>query len=87
MAYHLIKFTVSGLEIPSDGTQTILEVAEKYGVKINNSCREGWCSDCKAICRGDVELGKSCRIEESYRKEGYIYTCCAQARSDLEVEA
>jgi len=87
MAYHLINFTVSGLEVPTDGTHTILEVAEKYGITINNSCREGWCSECKAICRGEVEVGSKCRIEESYRKEGYVYTCCVQARSDLEIEA
>jgi glycine betaine catabolism B len=87
MADHQIKFTVSGIEVSSDGSLSILEIAELNGIKINNTCREGWCSDCKAICRGEVEVGKKCRIEESYRKEGYVYTCCVKPRSDLEIEA
>ena len=87
MPEHQIKFTLSGIEVMSDGNASILEIAEQNGIAINNSCREGWCSDCKAICRGEVEVGKGCRIEPSYKKEGYVYTCCVKARSDLEIEA
>ena len=86
MTHYLIKFVVSGIEATSDGESTVLEIAEKNGISVPSSCKEGWCSECKAICRGEIEAGKKCRIEESYKKEGYIYTCCSKPRSDLEIE-
>jgi ferredoxin len=86
MADYVINFIVSGIEAKTDGNSTILEVAEKHGIQIQSSCKEGWCSECKAICHGSVDVDKKCRIEETYKNEGYVYTCCSKPASDLEIE-
>jgi ferredoxin len=86
MPAYSIKFINSGIEAIADGELTLLEIAEKNGIAIPSSCKEGWCSECKVICKGEVEAGKKCRIEESYKKEGYVYTCCTKPKSDLELE-
>jgi ferredoxin len=86
-------FTVTlepnGWTFAADGGTTVLAAAERAGVRLPSSCRNGTCRTC--LCRmASGQVGY--RIEwpglTPYEKrEGYFLPCVAYARSDLILEA
>lgn len=85
-----VVFVMSEKEVTSDGSQSILKLAELQGVKIRSGCRKGSCGACKKRkLEGEVKyktipLG----LEEYEQKAGYILPCIAYPLSTkIEIDA
>ncbi len=78
-----ITFKHSNMTTYSDGNESLLELAEMSGIKIESSCRAGSCGMCMVKCSGQVAIREECEIDAKDRRAGYIYTCCSQARDHL----
>jgi ferredoxin len=67
---------------------TVLEAAERAGVRLPSSCRNGTCRTC--ICRlasGSVRyLVEWPGLSFDEKREGYILPCVAVAQEDLVVD-
>ena len=84
-----VLFSRSGIEVNSDGEESILNLAEQQGLKIRNSCRSGVCGSCKKLkLHGQVDLeGEPEGLEESERQEGYILTCISYPIGRVVIDA
>jgi ferredoxin-NADP reductase/mono/diheme cytochrome c family protein len=83
-----LEFTRSGTrcEIPSG--LTLLEVAEKNGIAIPYSCRQGQCGTCVTrLVGGAVRMDAEIGLTDELRKEGYVLPCVSRARGDIKLEA
>lgn len=89
-----MSFTVtvlpSGARFTVDDDEPVLDAALRQGVVLPYGCRNGACGSCKSqVLDGRVEQGahspKALSREEQAR--GMALLCCAQARSDLSVQA
>ncbi len=84
-----IVFTKSGKEIPCDGEESILEIAEQSGVKIRSSCRVGSCGSCKKVkLEGEVKMEgyDEEALEPSEVAAGYILCCVAFPRGRVAID-
>lgn len=89
-----MSFTVtvlpSGVRFLVDDDEPILDAALRQGVVLPYGCRNGACGSCRSlVVEGETEQGahspKALSREEQSR--GMRLLCCAQARSDLSVQA
>ncbi|BAY15515.1 hypothetical protein NIES21_13320 [Anabaenopsis circularis NIES-21] len=86
----LIVFSKSGKDVPCDGEESILDMADQEGVKIRSSCRSGVCGTCKKRkLEGNVKMEgyDPEALEESEIKEGYILTCVAYPVGRVVIDA
>ncbi len=84
-----LVFTKSGKEIPCDGEESILEIAEQAGVKIRNSCRVGSCGSCKKVkLEGEVKMEgyDPEALEPSEVEAGYILCCVAFPKGKVAID-
>ncbi len=73
------------IEVPED--RYILQTAEKQGVKLPFSCRNGACTSCAVrILSGEVDQPEAMGISPQLKEQGYALLCVSYPRSDLEVE-
>jgi len=85
-----VVFVKSAKEVTSDGSQSILKLAEAQGVKIRSGCRKGICGGCKKQkLEGDVTYKAfPVGLKEHEQKEGYILPCVAYPLSKkVEINA
>lgn len=82
-----VNFLKSGVIIKTNGNKSILDLAEAHGIEIDYSCRAGYCGDCKAKVKGDVNMLANVEIDDSEKAEGFVYTCCSFPQGDIEVDA
>ena len=83
----LVEFTRSGktCDIPADAT--LLEVAERNGVIIPYSCRQGQCGTCATkLTEGVVHMSAEAGLTEELRRQGYVLPCVSRARGDIKLE-
>lgn len=69
--------------------ETILDAALRQGLILPYGCRDGACGACRGkVLAGEVEHGKaqSHALSDDDRRAGFALFCCAEARSDLEIE-
>ena len=68
---------------------TVLEAAERAGVRLPSSCRNGTCRTCICLSTGGTVRYKiewpGLSLDE--RREGYILPCVAVAEGDLVIVA
>lgn len=80
----LVRFLKTGVESLSTGPLTILEQAEKHGVRLESSCRMGVCGTCRTTKKKgtvvDVTTGAV-----SGDGEELFYPCITVARGAVEV--
>jgi len=77
--------TTHTLQVPDD--RYILQFAEKQGVELPFSCRNGACTTCAVRVRsGEIYQPEAVGLSPELRKKGYALLCVSYARSDLEVE-
>jgi ferredoxin-NADP reductase len=84
-----VVFTKSAKEIPCDGEESILEIAEQAGVKIRSSCRVGSCGSCKKVkLEGEVKMEgyDPDALEPSEVDAGYILCCVAFPRGKVAID-
>jgi ferredoxin len=73
------------LEVPDD--RYILQSAEKQGVELPFSCRNGACTTCAVrVISGEIYQPEAIGLSPELRKQGYALLCVSYARTDLEVE-
>ncbi len=73
------------LEVPEDSY--ILQSAEKQGVELPFSCRNGACTTCAVRVRsGEIYQPEAMGLSPELRAKGYALLCVSYPRSDLEVE-
>jgi ferredoxin len=83
-----VTFTKAGKSVVTAGDAPLLDLAEANGVEIGYQCRSGSCGECKVLCsKGKVEMEDHCAISDDEKAGGFIYACCAQPTSDIEIEA
>ena len=79
------KNTMYSLQVPDD--RYILHTAEKQGVELPFSCRNGACTTCAVrVLSGEIYQPEAVGLSPELRKKGYALLCVSYARSDLEVE-
>jgi len=67
--------------MPRDGTR-ILEAAERSGLVLPYSCRDGICSTCRVkVLEGEVALGEQYALEPWELAAGFTLACQARPRS------
>jgi NAD(P)H-flavin reductase/ferredoxin len=69
--------------------ETLLDAALRAQLAVPFDCRAGGCGLCRAtVLNGEVDAGayQSSALDAAARTRGEVLLCCAQARSDLEVE-
>jgi CDP-4-dehydro-6-deoxyglucose reductase, E3 len=80
---------------PSDVTfsgseqRSLLDSAILSNYILQYGCKDGRCGACKSkLIKGEVDQ-QACMggISESEQKNGYVLTCCAKPRSNIEIEA
>jgi len=72
--------------IPEGGT--LLEAAERYGVAIPSSCRQGQCGTCATrLLAGEVRMDAEDGLDSELRRDGYILTCVGRAHGDVRLDA
>ncbi len=73
------------LNVPDD--RYILQSAEKQGVELPFSCRNGACTTCAVrVQAGEIYQPEAVGLSPHLQKKGYALLCVSYARSDLEVE-
>ncbi|HUD25871.1 MAG TPA: CDP-6-deoxy-delta-3,4-glucoseen reductase [Burkholderiaceae bacterium] len=79
----------SGRQFTAEATDNILDAALRSGVGLPFGCKDGACGSCKAkVLSGELEQGWHAAPALSHEEHtaGMALLCCAQARSDLEIE-
>ena len=86
----LIRLENSGREFEAADLEYVLDAAERAGVNLPYSCRDGICGTCKArLSAGLVDHGSyaASALSEQEREQGYFLMCCSTAQTDLLVDA
>src|SRR5258707_1245767 len=79
----------SGIQFFAEPTENILDAALRAGVGMPFGCKDGACGSCKArVLAGELEQGWHAAPALSHEEHvaGLALLCCAQPRSDLEIE-
>ena len=78
-----------GWSFDAQAPATVLEAAERAGVRLPSSCRNGTCRTCICLSTGGTVRYKiewpGLSLDE--RREGYILPCVAVAEGDLVIVA
>ncbi len=86
----LIRLENSGRSFDAAPNEPILDAAERAGLMLPYSCRDGICGTCKArLNSGSVDHGfyAASALTEEERAQGYFLMCCSSATTDLVVDA
>jgi ferredoxin-NADP reductase/ferredoxin len=84
-----VKFAKSGQEILTDGSLSILELAEQEGISIRSACRVGACGACKVRThQGQLRYDSPPQaLSAADQQAGYALACVAHPVNRLVVEA
>lgn len=83
-----IRLERSGAEFEADDLEYVLDAAERAGLTLPHSCRDGICGTCKArLLSGSVDQGShsGSALTEAERDQGWFLMCCSVAETDLLV--
>jgi ferredoxin len=73
------------VQVPDD--RYILQSAERQGIDLPFSCRNGACTTCAVRVRsGEIYQPEAVGLSPHLRERGYALLCVSYAQSDLEVE-
>jgi ferredoxin-NADP reductase len=80
----LVRFVKTGVESLSTGPLTILDQAEKHGVRLESSCRMGVCGTCRTTKLKGVVVDVTTGAVSGAGEE-LIYPCISVARGAVEM--
>jgi ferredoxin len=73
------------VQVPED--RYILHSAERQGLELPFSCRNGACTACAVrVKAGELYQPEAMGLSAELRQQGYALLCVSYPRSDLEVE-
>ncbi|MDF1485746.1 2Fe-2S iron-sulfur cluster-binding protein [Ramlibacter sp. H39-3-26] len=83
-----VRVEPSGLAFDASADESLLEAAEKAGVELPSSCRNGTCRTCLCtLLEGSVRyLIAWPGLSAEEKQEGCILPCVAHAQSDAVIE-
>lgn len=82
-----VRFAKSGKTVSADGSASVLELARRSGVEIDHECLSGSCGMCMVKClEGQMSVSEQAEIDESDRKRGWVYACCAYPASNMVLD-
>jgi ferredoxin-NADP reductase/putative sterol carrier protein/Fe-S-cluster-containing hydrogenase component 2 len=83
-----VNFQMSQVSAQISEGDTVLDIAERAHVFIDNACRSGTCGACRIkLLSGKVQMPVEDSLTEEEKSRGYILACQAQAESDVVVES
>lgn len=87
MTYNLMTTAIikagKAILYPQHG-ETVLETLERSGYNPEYQCRQGYCGHCRLkLATGEVQYRE---FPMAYCHPDEIIACCAQAKTDLEIE-
>ncbi len=84
-----VLFDKSRQEFNCEHEETILNLAEKNGVKLPAGCRMGACGACKKVKKkGEVKYHSEPQaLDEGLKQEGYILTCISSPVGRVIIDA
>ena len=83
-----VTFQMSQVSAPIAENDTILDIADKAHVFIDNACRSGTCGACRVkLLSGKVRMPVEDSLTQGEKDRGYILACQALAQSDVVVES
>lgn len=81
-----LELTLTGKTVTVRPGATLLDAAEAAGASIAVSCRAGVCQTCRTkVVSGDVDCPADC-LDDTDRREGWVYPCVAWPRSNCAIE-
>jgi len=82
-----VEFCKAGITASTDGTVSLLEIAEDNDVDLDYGCRTGHCGDCKIkLLSGDVEMLSEGGLEDGEKEAGYVLSCVAHPRGAISLD-
>lgn len=86
---YAVTLQPSGWRFESRAQTTVLLEAQRAGIRLPSSCRNGVCRTCMCrMLRGQVDyVVQWPGLSSDEKAEGWILPCVARARSDLLIEA
>jgi len=86
---HTVTLAGQGWCFEAEAPATVLEAAERAGIRLPSSCRNGTCRTCICLASSGTVHYKiewpGLSAEE--KREGYILPCVAIADTDLTIES
>jgi ferredoxin len=81
-----VRFVDAKVCASSNGSTSLLDLAESVGVPIPSACRTGHCGECKVRCLSGPVLS-TCRdgLSEEEVAAGYVLSCVATADGDVSL--
>jgi ferredoxin-NADP reductase len=84
----LAEFEQSNTTVAFFEGQSLLEVAEKFGINITSSCRQGQCGTCATrLLSGEVQMDHEDGLDPALKTQGFVLTCVARAKGDVRLDA
>ena len=87
---HQVTVLPSGQQFMAELGESILEAGLRARVVLPYGCRNGACGSCKArVVTGDLHQDgfQSGAMTQAEKLDGFVLLCCAQAQSDITLEA
>ena len=82
-----VQFAQTGKTLETDGSQSLLELAEDHDIDIDYGCRSGNCQDCRVkLLAGKVDSGTEGLSDEEIA-QGYVLSCVAMPKENCVVDA
>lgn len=64
----------------------VLDAAERAGLELPHSCRNGMCTSCAGeVLEGDLDDSEGTALSPEQQEDGYALLCSAYPRADTEV--
>jgi len=87
---HEVTFRVDGEPVTTevDADEYLLDAAERAGLDLPYSCRNGMCTSCVGeLEAGAVDDSEATALDPGQVADGYVLLCCSRPESDCEVVA
>ena len=83
-----VEFVRSRKSCSIRNDQTLLEAAEKEGVPIPSSCRQGQCGTCRTrLISGVVHMDAEDGLDPDSKRQGFVLTCVGRAQGEVRLDA